>query len=237
MHAEIAQHVAVDVALGIGRRAEAGAPALRVLLVVVVDEDVGLHRRKALFAHLAADRLHALEVGDGRLEVGRMIDAPGRAVRPVDPDAVADLAAQKLVAGDAQRLGLGVQKRVLDGAQGEGNDAAGGRPRDRIELRVDPLVIADRLADDAGRELLDGGADARRAEAFVVLAPADDAVLGGDLDEVVVAEARIGGERLDRTDLGIDLHRDAPLMLFSTTTPACRSPCRNRRRSPPACRP
>src|SRR5215207_3653550 len=218
MHAEIAQHMAVDVALRIGRRAEAGAPALRVLLVVVVDEDVGLHGREALFTHLAADRLHPLKVVDRRLEVGRMIDAPGCAVRPVDPDTVADLAAQKLVARDAERLGLGVEKRVLDGAQSQGNDAAGGRPRDRIKLRVDPLVIAHRLTDDASRELLDRRADARRAKTFVVLAPADDAVLGGDLDEVVVAEARIGGERLDRPDLGIDLHRDAPPTVFDDYT-------------------
>jgi hypothetical protein len=87
--------------------------------------------------------LHAVEVGDRGLEIGRMVDAPGRAVRPVDPDAVTHLAAQKLVAGHAQRLGLGVQKRVLDGAQRQGNDAARGRPRDRIELGVEALVLAD----------------------------------------------------------------------------------------------
>ena len=46
-----------------------------------------------------------------------MVDAPGRAMRPVDPDAVADLAAEQFVAGHAQHLGLGVEQRVFDRAQ------------------------------------------------------------------------------------------------------------------------
>src|SRR4029079_7541754 len=53
MHAEIAQPRAVDVDLGLERRAEAGPPALR--LAVGIDEDIGLHRGEALLTHLAAD--------------------------------------------------------------------------------------------------------------------------------------------------------------------------------------
>jgi hypothetical protein len=40
-------------------------------------------------------------------------------------------------------------------------------------------------------------ADAGRAKTLVEFAPADDAVFGRDLDEVVVAPAGVAGERLD----------------------------------------
>src|SRR4029077_20753088 len=42
--------------------------------------------------------------------------------------------------------------------------------------------------------------DAGRAEILGELAPADDAVGGGQLDEVVVAPARVAGERLECGD-------------------------------------
>ena len=137
-----------------------------------------LQRGELLLAHLAADRLDAVEVGDGGLEVARVIDAPGGAVRPVDPDAVAHLAAEQLVARHAERLGLGVEQRVLDGADGLGDDAAGAGPGGAVELGVDALVLAGRLPDHARRQALDHRADAGRAEALVELAPADDAVVG-----------------------------------------------------------
>ena len=119
-------------------------------------------------------------------------------MRPVDADAVADLAAEQFVAGHAERLGLGVEQRVLDRAQRQRHDAAGGRPRrgNRARRRCArarrpcwPTTRADSRSIAA--------ADARRAEALVELAPADDAVVGRDLDEVVVAPAGIAGERLD----------------------------------------
>src|SRR5260370_11978108 len=81
MHAQIAQHILVDVELGIKRPAEARAPALR--LAVLVDEQVGLERSEPLLAHLAPDRLDAVEIGDRRLVESRMIDAPAGPGRPV----------------------------------------------------------------------------------------------------------------------------------------------------------
>ena len=51
--------------------------------------------------------------------------------------------------------------------------AAGGRTRCGVELRVDALVLEGVLPDHARRQALDGGADARRAEAFIIFAPAD----------------------------------------------------------------
>ncbi len=53
VHAQVAQHTAVDVQLGRERRAEARPPASRVLAACLVGEDVGLHGGEALLAHLA----------------------------------------------------------------------------------------------------------------------------------------------------------------------------------------
>src|SRR5262249_16260512 len=100
------------VELGIERPPEARAPALRP--AVLVNEDVGLERAETLLAHLTADRFDAIEVGDRWLVPVGMVDAPRGAVRPVEPDAVALLAAEQLVARHAEPLGLGVEQRVLD---------------------------------------------------------------------------------------------------------------------------
>ena len=166
MHAEVSQHLAVDIDLRLERRAEARPPALR--LAVGVDEDVGLHRRKAFFAHLAPDSFHAVEIGNRRLEPVGVVDAPGRAVRPVDPDAVADLAAEQLVAGHAQRLGLDVEQRVLDRAKRQRHYAARGRPRRGKQFRIDPLMLERVPADHAHAKPLDRRCHARRAKPLTV---------------------------------------------------------------------
>src|SRR5215469_4891067 len=62
------------------------------------------------------------------------------------------------------------------------------------------LVRGDVLADHALGELLDRRRDAGRAKALVVFAPADDAFVGRELDEAVVAPARIAMQRLDPGD-------------------------------------
>ena len=127
VHDQIAQYAAFDIEVGCERHAEAGSPALRALLVLVVGEDVGLQRGEAFLAHFAADRLDAIEIGDRRFVVGRVIDPPGGAMRPVHADAVADLAAEQFVDRHAESPGLGIEQRVLDRAHGERDDAAGGR--------------------------------------------------------------------------------------------------------------
>src|SRR6202048_458319 len=58
MHAQIAQDLAVDINLGLERRAKSRPPALR--LAGIVGEDVGLERGKFLLADLASDRLDAI---------------------------------------------------------------------------------------------------------------------------------------------------------------------------------
>src|SRR5258707_12925182 len=66
--------------------------------------------RSTLFPYTTLFRsLH----GRGAADVG-IAHAVGAAMRPVDRDAVAQLAAEQLVDRHAQRLALDVQKRVLD---------------------------------------------------------------------------------------------------------------------------
>ena len=74
--------------------------------------------------------------------------------------------------------------------------------------------VADRLPDHPLGQPLDHGGDAGRAEALVELAPADDAVGGRQLDEVVVAPAGIAMKGLERHDL----HRGSPTRVSSRPT-------------------
>src|SRR5260370_40205122 len=92
MASQVAQHLAVDIDLRRKGHAETGSPPSRPARIV--SEDIGLQRGELLFPDFASDRLHAVEIGDRRLVPVGMVDAPGRAMRPVDPDAIANLAAQ-----------------------------------------------------------------------------------------------------------------------------------------------
>ena len=56
------------------------------------------------------------------------------------------------------------------------------------------------LSDHPSRQALDRGTDAGGAEAFVEFAPASHAVIGGDLDEVIVAPAGVTAEEFDARD-------------------------------------
>src|SRR6516164_7697034 len=108
--------------------------------------------------------------------------------------------AEQLVARHAEPLGLGVEQRVLDCPHRLGDDAARRRPGDAVELGVGALVRGGILADYPLGEVLDRRRDAGRAEALVVFAPADDAFVGRELDEAVVAPACIAMLRLDPGD-------------------------------------
>ena len=123
-------------------------------------------------------------------------------MRPVDPDTIADFAAEQFVAGHAERLGLDIEQRVLDRAERQRDHAAGGRACRGKQLRIDPLMLEGVLADHPRREPLDRRGHAGRAKALVIFAPADDAVFGHDLDEVIIAPAGVAGERFDASDIG-----------------------------------
>ena len=71
-----------------------------------------------------------------------------------------------------------------------------------VHSTADSDAMHVRLADQAVRELGDRRTDAGCAKTFVVFAPADDAVFGHDLDEVIVAPAGVAGERFDASYTG-----------------------------------
>jgi len=62
-------------------------------------------------------------------------------MRPVKADAVADLAAEQLVAGYAQHLALDVEQGVLDGAERLCDHAAGAWAGGGEQLGMDALVL------------------------------------------------------------------------------------------------
>src|SRR5690242_18673737 len=110
-------------------------------------------------------------------------------MRPVDADAIANLAAEQFVSRDAEMLRLGVEQRVLDRADRLRHDATGGWPGPAVEIRIDPLMRARILADDAQRKALDRAGKAGGAKAFVELTPTDNAARRRHLDEMIVAPA------------------------------------------------
>src|ERR1700730_19130044 len=107
-----------------------------------------------------------------------MIDPPRGAMRPVHRDAVTELAAEQFVARDSERLCLGVEQRILDGADRLGSDPASRLARHREEIRKNTLMRHGGLAATAWGTQLDHRADARRGEPLVELAPTDDPVIG-----------------------------------------------------------
>ena len=120
---------------------------------------------------------------------------------PVDANAVAHLAAEQLIARHAQPFRLRVEQRVLDRTEAFCDNAACRRPGHAIHQRIEPLVVVRRLADEFRSHALDHLRDAGGPEAFVEFAPSDDAAFGRDLDEVIVAPARIAVPRLNLDDL------------------------------------
>ena len=117
-------------------------------------------------------------------------------LRPADEDPFAR--GQAVCLDDARRTGnrerLG---RRHPGGVRHHHDPAGRGASDAIKLGMDALVVEHLLADDARREALDDRGDAGRAEPLVKLAPADDAAVGRQLQEVVVAPAGIAAQHLE----------------------------------------
>jgi hypothetical protein len=211
MGAQVAHYRLVDIELWGERNAKARAPALR--RPALVDKDVGLERAEAPVAGLGADRPDSIETGDRRLVKIWVVDAPSRAMRPVDPHSVPQFAAEEHVARHLQRLGFGVEQSVLDGAQPLADDPAGGRPSQAIEFGVDSLVIEDPRADDPRRQSVDDRADPWRAEPLVELAPSDDAFVGRQLEEMIIPPARVVAQDFETGDF----HRVPP---FPVNEPA-----------------
>ena len=125
----------------------------------------------------------------------------GAAVRPVDVDVVARRPAEELVHGNAERLPLEVEQRVLDPADRLLDHRARALARGAEEIPDDPLDGAWVAPDDLRGEILDdAGEPARRAVRIRDLGPADGAVVSGGLEEDPGTPARVAVERLDLRD-------------------------------------
>ena len=125
----------------------------------------------------------------------------GAAVRPVDVDVVARRPAEELVDGNAERLRLEVEQRVLDPADRLLDHRARALARRAEEIPDDPLDRARVAPDDERGEILDdAGEAARRAVRVGDLGPADSAVVGRGLEEDPGTPARVAVERLELRD-------------------------------------
>jgi hypothetical protein len=70
-----------------------------------------------------------------------------------------------------------------------------------VEFGIDPLVVEYRLSDYPPGEPLDNGADPGRTETLVELAPAYDAVVGRQFEEVIVSPAGVAAKNFEALDL------------------------------------
>ena len=128
-------------------------------------------------------------------------------MRPVEPEPLALGSAEQLVHRDAEGARLRVEQRVLDGGDGLLDHPAGRLPAHGVERGDDGLAGARVPADHEGGQAVDGRGDAGATERLVVLTPADDAVIGGELEEVEDALAGIGVQVLEARHLHAALPR------------------------------
>ena len=181
-----AHHVAVGVQLG-KALARAGKARRIGARVVPQQEHVGLERGVALGHHFLAELDHVVERADGRdLQLLGVAHPVRPAMGPVEADALAHGAAQELVDGNPQSARLDVQQRVLDGGDGLLDHAARGLPPQRVHGGDVRLPRARVLADDRRGQPVDHRRETGAAERFVVLAPAHEPRIGGDLEEVEI---------------------------------------------------
>src|SRR5215211_656817 len=138
----------------------------------------------------------------GGVERG-MVDAPARTVRPVDGNDIPLLPAKQIVDGHAQGLGFGVQQRVLDGTERLSAQSVRSWSRGGRKGGVETLMVVYCLADKSVSIALDDGREPGGPEGLVEFAPADDPVVGDELEKVIVTPSGIAGQRFDP----LDFHR------------------------------
>jgi hypothetical protein len=214
----------VDVETGGERGAEARHPGAD--RSVLVAEHVRLERGKSHLAGILARLSHTVEVRDGGGVERGMVDAPARAVRPVDGNDVPLLTAKQVVDGHAQGLGFGVQQRVFDGTERLGAQSVRSGSRGGRKSGVEALMVVYLLADQTVSIPLDDGREPGRPEGLVEFAPADDAVIGDELEKMIVTPSGIAGQRFDPLDyhrpgssLGAGSLSTASRWLYSSTRP------------------
>ena len=125
-------------------------------------------------------------------------------MRPVHVDGLARRPAEQLVDGNAERLRLQVEQRVLDAADRLLDHRPGALPGRAEEIPDDPLDRARIAADDERREVFDDAREpARRAVRVGDLRPADGAVVRRRLQEDPRTPAGIAVERFELRDLHV----------------------------------
>ena len=112
-------------------------------------------------------------------------------MRPVKTNALALRSAEEFVNRNVQRACLDVDQRILDGGNGLLGDAALRGTGARIKPCGMHLEAARILADQQRCEFLDQRRHTAPAKAFVVFAPSNHAVVGGDFHEVEVSPRAI----------------------------------------------
>jgi hypothetical protein len=109
--------------------------------------------------------------------------AVGAAVRPVELQPLAYGATEHLIDRHAERLGLDVDQRVLDRTDGLGVEPArrlAGRGVEKSAVALDRPRV---LANEACAQFLDDRGEALRAIPLHEFRPADDALVGRNLEE------------------------------------------------------
>jgi hypothetical protein len=145
-------------------------------------------------------------------------------MRPVDANPVANFAAQQFVAGHAEQFCFGVEQGVFDRTERLRHHATGAGTGRCEKLGIDTFVLEGILSHHPRRETLDHRADAGRTKTFVEFTPADDAVFGGDLEEMVVSPAGIAGEDFHTSYLG-GLCHFIPLFFVLGRCRSCAANC------------
>ncbi len=171
----------------------------------VEPHDVGLQALEAARRDLGAGPLDVGQRAD-RVEAGPVLDPvgetdpPGAAMRPVEPQPVAHRAAEQLVHRNAERLCLDVDEGVLDRGDRLLVDAVGGLPGQAVQEGGDLLDWPRIHADQPLAQSPDDAAQALGAEILHELRPADQAVVGGDLQEREIPPAGVAVQVLDFGD-------------------------------------
>ena len=121
-------------------------------------------------------------------------------MRPVQQQPVADRAAEHFIDRHAQCLRLDIDQRVLDRGDRHRVDAAGGLPRRRVEIGRVALDRARVLADQALGHFPDDPGQPLRAIPLHVFRPADDALVGRDLEKRIDPPPGIAVQVFDLDD-------------------------------------
>ena len=166
---------------------------------------IGLQRLEAALDDGAAKLPDVVEAAHRRkapfvLEQVAPPDAPAAAMRPVERDALAERTAEQRIDRNAQRLRLDVEAGILDHRDGLRVQPAMGHARHRVQRRADASDLARVHADHDVGKLAQQRRQPAGAIAFVVFGPADEAVVGHDLQEREDAPARVGMQVLKARD-------------------------------------